>query len=165
MTTVVIYHSKYGSTKRYAKFIADALGADLKDTEEASKLDFADFEIVVLGAHLMGFAACPPMKKFLKSNKKYLIGKKIAAFLVGGTPPQLIDRNALIEKSFPEEIRRRIGAFAYYRGAMDYSRMSFGDKLVMRIASIVMPDKAKIEKFDAVKKENIKDFVAVVKKL
>jgi menaquinone-dependent protoporphyrinogen IX oxidase len=165
LSTLVIYHSKYGSTKRYAKFIADALGADLKSIDEASGMDFAGFDTIVLGTYIMGFAACPPMKRFLRLNKKPLLRKKLAAFLVGGTPPNRIDKDEVIEKSFPEAIRRRIGAFAYYRGAMDYSRLSFRDKLVMRIAATVMPGKASIKKFNAVKKGNIKGFVAAVKKL
>ena len=45
----VIYYSKYGTTRQYARWICDAVGGDLFDARKTKLKDLSDYDIVVYG--------------------------------------------------------------------------------------------------------------------
>ena len=47
MNTVVIYKSTYGSTKEYASWIGEALKGDVYSVDEAKKLDFKKYDVII----------------------------------------------------------------------------------------------------------------------
>ena len=50
--TIVIYKSKYGSTKQYAKWIAQEVKGDLFENSEVDVSDLQDYDNIVLGGSL-----------------------------------------------------------------------------------------------------------------
>lgn len=77
----VVYTSKYGSAKQYAKWICEDTGADLFEVDSCTLADLADYSVVVYGGgvHAGGIEGI----EFLKKNIKKLSGKKVIAFAVG----------------------------------------------------------------------------------
>ena len=51
-TTAVIYKSRYGSTRRYASYIAQELGADLYSWEQIDAGQLLEYEKLVFGGGL-----------------------------------------------------------------------------------------------------------------
>ena len=51
-STIVIYSSKYGTTKRYANWIAKELKADLKEISEVKSYELIYYDTVIFGAPL-----------------------------------------------------------------------------------------------------------------
>ena len=49
MKTIVIYNSKTGFTKRYARWIADAAHADCMELSEAKKKNLTTYEAIIFG--------------------------------------------------------------------------------------------------------------------
>ena len=49
MKTIVIYTSQTGFTKRYAEWIAEAMGADCFELSVAKKKDLASYEAIIFG--------------------------------------------------------------------------------------------------------------------
>lgn len=50
--TAVIYKSKYGSTKKYAQWIAEELGADLMETDKTKLSALQNYDVIVYGGGL-----------------------------------------------------------------------------------------------------------------
>ncbi len=76
---LVVYASKYGSTKEVAQAIADGLGADIASA--ANDPDVRPYDLVVIGSPIYGGDYLEPVKDFLRANKPYLAKRKIAAFI------------------------------------------------------------------------------------
>jgi hypothetical protein len=76
---LVVYASKYGSTKEVAQAVADGLGAKIDSV--ANDPDVRHYELVVLGSPIYGGDYLESMKNFLRANKPYLAKRKVAAFI------------------------------------------------------------------------------------
>lgn len=80
----VVYKTKYGSTKKYAGWIAGELKSDLIDRRKISIGDLAVYDTIVYGGslHAGGISGYDIISK----NLKKLDGKRIAVFSVGAAP-------------------------------------------------------------------------------
>lgn len=130
--TVVIYESKYGSTKRYAEWIAEALSCPLFERKSFHPQDFSEYDIIVYGGGL--YAGSVSGIKLLTKNRDALSDKKVVLFTCGLADPRdphnvSIIRNALA-KALPAKMFKRLQLF-HLQGGIDYSRLSFVHKSMM----------------------------------
>lgn len=125
---VVIYKSKYGSTKQYAQWISEALDADLFDV--AKVRDLGQYQTIVYGGGL--YASGIIGSDVLVKNYELLKEKRIVVFTVGLAKPQLTDYTKIIEMNFPPEMRETIKIF-HLRGAMDYKQINIKHKTMMAL--------------------------------
>ncbi len=139
---VVIYKSKYGSTKQYAQWISEALDADLFDVAKVSEQDLGQYQTIVYGGGL--YASGIIGSDFLVKNYELLKEKRIVVFTVGLAKPQLTDYTKIIEMNFPPEMRESIKIF-HLRGAMDYKHINIKHKAMM---SLLVKKIRKIEEKD-----------------
>jgi menaquinone-dependent protoporphyrinogen IX oxidase len=86
MSDVVLYASKYGSTRACAETIADALGVAALDvdTPELAERALAGAEWAVLGSPIYGPTVLPAMARFCEKARAALAERKLAAFVVCG---------------------------------------------------------------------------------
>ena len=128
-STIVIYKSKYGATKTYAKWLAEAVGCEAVEAKRFDVKRFDEYDTIVFGGgiYATGIAGIALLNK----NAEKLKGKRLACFAVGASP---FNAQAL------EEIRKKnlSGALEtlplfYCRGAFDEQRMTGGDKLMIRM--------------------------------
>ena len=82
MKTIVAYKSKSGYTKRYAEWIAQELGCDIKENPELS--DILGYDTIIYGGGM--YAGGFNGGKLITKNLDKLSGKKIALFAVGSNP-------------------------------------------------------------------------------
>jgi len=82
--TVVIYQSKYGSTKKYAQWLAEELSSDLIEAKKASIEQIKKYDVIILGGgiYATGIAGI----SFLKKHYEKLKNKKVIVFAVGASP-------------------------------------------------------------------------------
>lgn len=80
---LIIYETKYGSTKEIAEKLALILGpaAVIKPSGFSEK--YMDFDYIVIGSPLYEDKILPEVDKFIKEHSKWLKTKKIALFTVG----------------------------------------------------------------------------------
>ena len=131
MRTIVVYRTKYGHTRSYAEWLAESLGAELAELGAAPALDGFDAAVLL----------CPIYIGKLRGADRFMAlaaeapATALVAATVSGAPPETPGAQATftqaIEKGVPEALRPRIAWF-HLRGGMDYPRMSFGDRLLMR---------------------------------
>jgi len=84
---IVVFASRYGSTKEVAMAIADGLGADIVNVFDHP--DITPYELVVLGSPIYTGTYLPAMLRFLRHNKETLVGKKVAAFITAAADMQV----------------------------------------------------------------------------
>ena len=135
---LVMYKSKYGSTKRYAEWIAYDVGADLLEVSKVKTKDIHKYDTIVFGGslHAVGITGI----KMITDNFKDLIDKKIIVFAVGCSPGRDDAINRVLSRNFTEDIRDKINFF-YLRGAFNYKRLGFVDKIMMNMLKLKLKKK------------------------
>lgn len=126
--TAVIFKSKYGSTKTYAEWVAQALDADLFDATQVVIKDLVQYQTIVFGGGL--YASGIIGSDFIIKNFNRFTNKRIVVFTVGLANPQLTDYTSIIEKNFPPGIRKAMKVF-HLRGAIDYKNINTIHKAMM----------------------------------
>lgn len=125
----VIYKSKYGSTKRYAELINNSLKGDLFDVKKVNVGELTYYNsIVVLGpVHAGKIAGFEKLKHSLEK----LGEKEIAIVAVGLKKLDKAEKEELFKNNNVPNGKENIKAF-YLRGAIDYPKMSFIDRMLFK---------------------------------
>ena len=84
MNGIVVFASKYGSTREYASLIAQKLGTEVLRASEAPSKVVSGADFIVLGSPIYAYSVLPEMEGFLEKNQEILAGKPLAAFVVCG---------------------------------------------------------------------------------
>ena len=124
MNGIILYKSKYGSTKRYAEWLSLETGFDLCDVEKAKIQKVEQYDIILFGGGI--YASGIAGLNFLKKNIGHLDGKKVLVFCDGASP---YDESAFLEikKRNMRGALEHIPLF-YCRGEWDMQAMSFVDR-------------------------------------
>lgn len=131
MNTIVVYTSKYGSTEKYAHWIAETLGCNAKKLSKLSSGDLSTFDTIIYGGGLYA-GGIAGFKKFL-AKLGSTDNKKLALYMVGLTDPGMQDAyTEVADKNIPPLWKNRFKIFAF-RGDQLFSRMSILHKLMMRV--------------------------------
>lgn len=85
MNTIVVYKSKYGSTKQYAEWIAGELGCGTADAGKIKAKDLEPYDAVIFGGGL--YAESIDGVSLIENNFDMFKDKKIIIFTVGLTDP------------------------------------------------------------------------------
>lgn len=124
----VVYKSKYGSTEKYAHWIAEDVKADIFKADNV-KLDILlDYDTIVYcgglyAGGILGFS-------LIKKNYAQLKNKKIIVVAVGAT---LKKETAIAEvkgSNFTPEMQNRVPLYLL-RGGFNYKKMNLLDKTLM----------------------------------
>jgi menaquinone-dependent protoporphyrinogen IX oxidase len=115
-TIAVIYRSKYGSTRRYAEWIAEELGADLLEHGTATPGKLAHYDAVVYGGGL--YAGRISGVALVTKHPC----KNLTIFTVGAADPATVGHAEILDKNLPERMRAATQVF-HLRGGIDYPRL------------------------------------------
>ncbi|MDO4337527.1 MAG: flavodoxin domain-containing protein [Eubacteriales bacterium] len=130
--SVVIYESKYGSTKRYAEWIAQALSCPLFERKKFRLKDLSQYEIIIYGGGL--YAGGVSGIKLITQNWDILSGKKIVLFTCGIADPKDPDNISAIRTSLgkvlSKEMMDHLQLF-HLRGKLDYSGLNLMHRSMM----------------------------------
>lgn len=131
MTNIaVVYCSRYGSTKQYAQWLAEDLGADLYDANRVYKEKLETYDMIVFGGGLY-YGRIKGLSK-LKRNYASIRESRLVVLAVGLTPPEnkkFLDNVA--QRNFSPAMRKN-AEFFYLVGAADYDKLSPFHKLLMK---------------------------------
>lgn len=140
MNTIVIYKTKYGSTKTYAQWIAESLGCEICDAKSINAHDLTQYDTIVYGGGL--YAEVINGVSLITKNLELLKGKKIAVYTTGITPLDCRDYydKMVIEKNFKPEIRNKIKVFNFM-GKMVLSELSIVHRTALKTLKKIMLSK------------------------
>ena len=97
--TAVIYYSKYGTTRRYAEWIASELEAELFDARKFKKKDLSRFDTIVYGGGIYA-GGIKGIELITKNWYKGLSEKRVIVFAVGITVESEACREQCLEVNF-----------------------------------------------------------------
>jgi len=115
MTTAIIYHSVFHTTEQYARWLAEALGAELLPMRKADNPARFDRVVIMSGTYAGGM----PLVNYMTKQWPVLQGKVVVVVAVGAAPPDDPMSQASYEK-IPAEIRAQITYFKIH-GARPFS--------------------------------------------
>lgn len=130
--SVVIYKSKYGSTKQYAEWISEELKCDIFEKGEITSDNLERYDTIIYGGGLYvgSIIGCSLIKKSFDKIKD----KKIIVFTCGiadlNSKENIENIKKDIDSIFDKDIKERI-TFFHLRGKLDYSNLSLTDKVMM----------------------------------
>ena len=139
MKTLVSYGSKYGTTKRYAQWIAEELACDLADSREISPEMLKSHDVIIHGGGLYAGGLCG-IHTIVK-HFDVIADKRIVLFSCGLADPEDPENVAHIEsgleKVLTPEMGQKIKQF-HLRGGIDYSHLGLKHKAMMAMLRAVM---------------------------
>lgn len=132
MKYIVTYSSKYGSTRKYAQWIGEALSCEVKDIKEIREGDFEKYDVIIHGGSL--YAGGVSGMKQLEKLYPTIRDKKLILFTCGLADP-MSQKNVMhiensIAKDIPEEMNTSMKQF-HFRGGIDYGRLSVIHRMMM----------------------------------
>lgn len=142
--TAVVYKSRYGSTRKYAEWIAESLEADLFEESEIRGSELKGYSTIIYGGGL--YASGINGISLLTKNFQSVKDKKLIVFTVGlASPEDTSIYKPIIEKNIPAEMRSGI-KFFHFRGAMDYSALNVMHKGMMAMLKTIVANKSEEKK-------------------
>lgn len=174
MSTIVVYKTKYGSTKTYAEWIAEELGCEVVDAKNIKIDDLQKYDTIIYGGGL--YAEVINGVILLTKNMDKLEGKKLVVFSTGITPlkyKEYYDK-LVIEKNFTSEMLEKIKIYNFM-GKMIIDELSLVHRSALKTLKQIMINKknpSDMEKLlielcdtsgDFTDKEAIKDLIEYAK--
>lgn len=151
---IVIYKSSTGFTKRYAELVAKEMGCAIEDYRNVSSGMLSKYDIVIFGtrAHAGRADGFQKAKRlFEKSNIS-----KMILFVTGATPNAAAEIvETFWRQNLSAEEMTKIPHF-YMQSGLCYEKMSLPDRLMMKVAAIMIRHKKNKTEQDLGFEEGIK---------
>jgi len=134
MKGVVVYGSKYGTTKLYSETLAEKFNFDCYDYKKVNKNNIDNYNYVIYGGGLYAGGVLGLSKTIKKINN--FNEKEIIIFTVGLADPlnteNIVNIRKSIKRQIPDKVYKEDKLF-HLRGGIDYSKLSFKDKTMMNL--------------------------------
>ena len=131
----IIYKSKYGSTEKYANWIAEEVNGELFESSEIEVNELRDYNVIVYGGGI--YAVGINGLKFIKKVYSQFKDKKIVIFGVGVSPVRPEVYEEVKEKNLTEEMEKEVDFFLL-RGALNYEKLTIFDKFLMNVLKFMI---------------------------
>ena len=140
MKTIVLYKSKYGSTKAYAEWIAEDLGCDAREAKGVKVDDLLLYDTIIYGGGL--YAENIAGASLITKNIEKLKDKKLVIFTTGITPLHVREYydHEVLDKNIKPEIRQYIKVYNFM-GRMVLSELSAPHRAALKMLKKVMSGK------------------------
>ncbi|MBR5614711.1 MAG: flavodoxin [Clostridia bacterium] len=137
MNAIVIYKSRYGSTKAYAEWIAEALQCKAVEAKTVRAEDLSEYDAIVYGGGL--YAEVINGVSLITKNLDKLEGKKLAVYTTGITPLDCREyyEGEVVEKNFKQGMLDKIKLFNFL-GRMVVAELSFPHKAAIKALKKIM---------------------------
>lgn len=142
MKSVVVYRSKYGTTKKYAEWISESLSCDIYESRQIDPAALASFDNIIYGGAL--YAGGLIGIDILTKNYDTICEKNIVVFTCGlGDPKEKENIDNIrqsLSKVFTKGMQQKIKVF-HLRGGIDYSKLNFAHKSMMSMMNRMLKKK------------------------
>ncbi len=140
MSTIVVYKSKYGSTKTYAQWIAEELGCQAVDAKTVKTNDLVQYDTIIYGGGL--YAEVINGITLITKNMDKLKDKKLVVYTTGITPMEYREYydKLVIEKNFKTGVPDNIKIFNFM-GKMILDELSIVHRTAIKSLKKLMQGK------------------------
>ena len=123
MNGIIIYKSKYGTTKKYAEWLSEETGFECIDASKVKIADLNDYDTIVFGGSV--YASKILIADFAEKCMKTIFDKKVIMFCVGSLM-QSSENTKKLKETLNKEEFQNVPLF-YCRGAINVNKMGFFD--------------------------------------
>lgn len=126
---IIVYHSKTGFTKRYARWLSEEMGWPSVSIKEMAGTSFPSVDVMVFGGGLHA-GVLEGLAKARKIFEKSDAGR-LVVFATGATPgteTEIIEE--MWQRNLTEEELKQRSHF-YLPGGLNYEQMAVGDRMMM----------------------------------
>lgn len=140
MNPIVLYKSKYGSTKQYAEWIAEELKCEAKNAKGVKADDLAKYDTIIYGGGL--YAEVINGVTLITKNIEKLKDKRIFVFTTAITPLDCREyyEGEVLEKNFKYFPLERIKIYNFL-GKMKQEELSFVHRNALKTLKKIMSAK------------------------
>ena len=132
MNCLVTYASKYGTTEKYARWIAEALDCEIKEAKEVNSSILVQYDVIIHGGGL--YAGGLSGINIITKNFDMISDKKIILFSCGladpSDPKNVEHIEAGLAKVFTPEMNAKIKQF-HLRGGINYPQLGIIHRSMM----------------------------------
>ncbi|GAB6393479.1 MAG: flavodoxin [Treponematales bacterium] len=139
----VIYQSIHGTTKKYAEWIDEELGAELIARKAAAAAELDKYDVVIYGGGLYGPRGIAGSGLVSKKKLKHLV-----VFTVGLADPDITDYSDILKRNFPNADIQPEKVF-HLRGGIDYEKLSLVHRGMMAMLKRITINKKPKEEWSA----------------
>lgn len=140
MKTIVIYKTKYGSTKTYAEWISEELHAEMREASTVKPAELMEYDTIIYGGGL--YAEVIAGVSLITKNIEKLQDKKLIVYTTGITPPACREyyEKEVVEKNFKNGMYSKIKMFNF-PGKMVLSELTVVHRTAIKTLKKIMSDK------------------------
>ncbi len=139
MNTIVIYKSKYGSTKQYAEWIAEELGCGAVSARDINAAELEKYDNIIFGGGM--YSESIDGVSLITKNFDKLSDKKVVIFTVGLTDPgHKKYYKSVADRNLSREIQSRVKIFNL-PGKMIMEELSFVHRKELGVLKAVLSKK------------------------
>ena len=120
MKILVLYTSATGFTRKYANWIAEALGTEAKEAKKVKQEEIANYDCIIYGGWIMGNMIMG-LDKIVKMNPK-----KLYVFAVGSSKD-----DDEIRKTIKEQNKLGDIPTYYFEGGFKFDELGFFKKMIL----------------------------------
>jgi len=143
---LIMYYSKYGTTKKYAEWLASELDGTICDIKKIKQENLAVYDTIILGSGL--YAGNVRGLDIFVNNYETIKNKKLIVFTCGLADVTVKDNieeiRKKVEAKIPERIQRLIKIFNV-RGGIDYKKLTLTHRFMMWILNKALTHKPSSE--------------------
>lgn len=150
MKILLIYKSKTGFTEKYAYWIMEEIKCDIEKISTIQNIDFKRYDLIIYGSRIHA-GRIDGLNKIKKLN----LENKLVLFVTGATPKETASIQEVWKNNLSEKELKNIKRF-YIPAGLNYEKMGFLDKTMMKIASIILEKKKDKSKEDIGMQNSIK---------
>lgn len=138
--TAVLYKSKYGASRTYAKWIADKLHCDFYNITNISLYNLYDYDLIVFVSALYA-GKLSAIRNIRKIYKKLNGNKNLYCVIVGftDTSDEIFYNSAVKQNFSSDEIENM--QFYFLRGAIDFNKLKLHHALMMYMLKRIISNK------------------------
>lgn len=134
MSSLIIYATKHGCTKKCAAILSEKLDgkADLLNLKETKEANLDQYEKIIIGGSIYAGRIQKEVSKFCIENLNKLKDKKLGFFICCMNENS---KEAQINASFPEELLNIAAAKESFGGEFNFDHMNFMEKTIIKMIS------------------------------
>ncbi len=144
MKTLVIYATKYGSVGKCANTLKEKLNGDVEvvNIKTDNVPDISSFENVIIGGSIYIGKIQREIRNFCEQHLESLLTKKVGLFICAGEKSETASEE--LKNAFPEKLYEHAVAREIFGHELHYEKLSWIDKLAIRVAKGVKESYSKL---------------------
>lgn len=159
MNAVVIYSSKYGTTKTCAENIAKGLNnANFVDIKKVKGIDLSAYDTVIIGSSIRMGQTNKKIKKFCEQNAEELTKKNLGLFICSGMEE---NANKDFNVNFEKKLLQNCTYKSWLGGEIDLKKARGIDKVIVGMV-VKMFENDGHKTYPKINEKNIEEFIKMM---